>query len=236
MVSPRPWLLRTVYRFTLSERVKMPYYEDPIRPFDARGYYIYALYDPSELRRPPYVKKKRSWPRYVGMTKNLSRRLEYHCRDSSRNKSLREKWISRVLATGKRPVMVVLWESNERFWKQDERYWIAFFRASVGGYLLNFTDGGDTSVKGKYVPYDRPWNKPNLENERPKHKEPKPNLEPRRVVKPFETLNALEKKRQNLLKSIDPTPDKAAKKIALRRFKNINSKYDLEKTLSRFLK
>ena len=75
--------------------------------------------------------------RYVGKTNNIKKRMSSHLSTRSRLRSSR--WIQKLIASGKKPVIDVIEETFD--WENRERYWIAFYRSS-GCDLLNIDDGG----------------------------------------------------------------------------------------------
>jgi hypothetical protein len=92
---------------------------------------VYVLVDPNgEIR-------------YVGVTSDPRRRLRAHRRDNSQTHKAR--WIRRLAAKGRAPIMRVIQEIPSPSWVNAERYWVNYFRA-MGCPLTNSTDGGDGVV------------------------------------------------------------------------------------------
>lgn len=92
--------------------------------------YIYALVDPNTNEF-----------RYIGKSVRPFERLKDHCNEAPT--CWRTRWIKKVLASGKTPIVVLLDRVDaDRDWETAERDWIAYGRAS-GWPLTNSTDGGD---------------------------------------------------------------------------------------------
>lgn len=97
---------------------------------------IYALLDP-----------RNQSVRYIGKTiENLERRLKGHIDDCSKYRSHRANWIKLLRSLGKKPIIFLLEEVPEEFWRDAERFWIKHFR-SIGAKLTNETDGGDSGMR-----------------------------------------------------------------------------------------
>lgn len=97
---------------------------------DTRKVKIYILKDPDTLEI-----------RYVGKTlMSLEHRLGNHinnARGQKHNKHL-SNWILKLLSLGKRPLIELIEECENKNWQDREKYWISFYPN-----LLNLTIGGD---------------------------------------------------------------------------------------------
>lgn len=80
--------------------------------------------------------------RYIGKADNPSKRLATHLRDALRRDYPCSRWLRKLMASGKKPEMIILSEHLGDGWKQAEVEAIAKYRAS-GARLLNVADGGD---------------------------------------------------------------------------------------------
>ncbi|MBP8289483.1 MAG: hypothetical protein KAX51_06740 [Chromatiaceae bacterium] len=97
-----------------------------IRPWE-----IYTLSDPLTLK-----------VRYVGITFRGKRRLNEHLsRAVNGGKTHRDCWIRGLIASGMRPLFLVIEHGCGAGWQDAERLWITRFRESCD--LVNHTDGGD---------------------------------------------------------------------------------------------
>lgn len=93
--------------------------------------YIYALVDPNTEE-----------VRYVGKTVNLEWRLRDHCNGSNNcNNPHKSRWIAKLKAAGKKPIMTILQECDGDAWEGAECHWIAHYR-SMGAQLTNILSGG----------------------------------------------------------------------------------------------
>jgi hypothetical protein len=94
--------------------------------------YIYALIDPdtNEIR-------------YVGRTKDLSKRYSRHLIESQlpQSKTHKHNWIRKILKNGKKPLIRVLEKVPYEHCIETEQKWIASLKS--GGLLTNSSDGGD---------------------------------------------------------------------------------------------
>lgn len=98
----------------------------------AGTYSIYALADP-----------RTGEVRYVGMTRNPSRRFRQHNRSVGKGIAHhRACWIGALLGIGLRPHGAVLEVVSEGMWREAERRWIAYYR-SMGADLTNGNGGGE---------------------------------------------------------------------------------------------
>jgi hypothetical protein len=91
--------------------------------------YIYGLADPID-----------GVVRYVGKTTQPAKRLYMHVwlATSGQSDTHRDRWIRRVVATGRAPVMLTLEEVTPATWEERERHWIASLPN-----LVNTSEGGD---------------------------------------------------------------------------------------------
>lgn len=83
--------------------------------------------------------------RYIGKTvRSLKNRLCAHISAAITNKEQnhRSNWIKQLVKVDLLPVIELVEEVNEDFWKETEQYWIAQFKA-WNFSLVNMTDGGD---------------------------------------------------------------------------------------------
>jgi hypothetical protein len=94
--------------------------------------FIYGLHDPrgGELR-------------YIGASKNLSKRLVLHlCPASLSKNSHKNVWLRKLTHLNLKPDMRVIEEANEANWRARERFWIARYR-KTGARLTNTNRGGE---------------------------------------------------------------------------------------------
>jgi GIY-YIG catalytic domain len=80
--------------------------------------------------------------RYIGKTRNLSKRSLQHLRPSSlAQHSRRSSWLKNLLARGLQPMVCVLQKVPIEREDELERWWIAVYRPN--GRLTNETEGGE---------------------------------------------------------------------------------------------
>lgn len=91
--------------------------------------FIYGLLDP-----------RSGAVRYVGVTKNLRKRLYGHLRANTEN-GFKRAWISELAAINLKPEMIVIEGVSDKEWRDREIFWIAYYRER--GELLNVMDGGE---------------------------------------------------------------------------------------------
>lgn len=99
--------------------------------------FVYTLTDPSTQQI-----------RYVGVTVDLSRRLENHL--FQKEKTHKYNWICGLRKRGLRPVIEELERipaANLQEWQEAERFWIAYLR-SLGFKLMNHSAGGFSGCAG----------------------------------------------------------------------------------------
>ena len=103
--------------------------------------YIYALVDPLTAE-----------VRYVGRANDLHRRMYAHIYNAKHGqKSYKANWIRKVLASGKRPEILIIETCNENNWRAAETFWIASLRAA-GFRLTNNSDGGECGPRWDLLP------------------------------------------------------------------------------------
>jgi hypothetical protein len=97
--------------------------------------FIYTLSDPDT-----------GLVRYVGQTVDVSKRYGLHLFHSKngRARTHKEKWINKLMADGKEPVLEVVWEGDANKLNTKEIQYIALFK-SIGARLTNQTYGGETT-------------------------------------------------------------------------------------------
>lgn len=93
--------------------------------------FIYALNDPDTGET-----------RYVGKTKNLSKRFHEHLAGPRREKTHKASWIRALITRGQTPVLELLDEVLVSEWPQWEVAWISFYREQ-GFDLTNGHAGGE---------------------------------------------------------------------------------------------
>lgn len=107
--------------------------------------FVYGLIDPrtNEIR-------------YVGQTINGMDRATAHWKRKSirEHKDLCHTWVRKLLGLGLTPEVVILEECTVEGLNDVEMFWIASIR-SVGGKLLNMTDGGEGTHGFKWSPEAR---------------------------------------------------------------------------------
>lgn len=108
-----------------------------------RTVYIYALTEPDGTIR------------YIGQALNTRTRYNSHVCITTEPRTHKEKWINSLLRDGKRPVLIILKESDEENSDADEISLIRHYR-DIGSNLTNGTDGGDGVLGYKWA-----WNKDN---------------------------------------------------------------------------
>lgn len=96
---------------------------------------IYGLVDPRDLCL-----------RYVGKSKNPTKRLRSHLKEKGSTR--KHRWLDQLRSLGIAPNMVVLESCDEANWQDRETRWIAFFKQPEwsGDRLCNHTDGGEGLV------------------------------------------------------------------------------------------
>jgi hypothetical protein len=101
---------------------------------------IYALIDPRD-----------GSPRYVGQSKQPTRRLQQHCRlSNNRGGTPRNTWLRKLIRLGLKPQMQILeWTGD---WDEAERRLIAQYR-SQGARLTNVAIGGHDLSHATSVPH-----------------------------------------------------------------------------------
>lgn len=77
--------------------------------------------------------------RYVGLTRDVARRLSRYCRPHTKHLA---NWFQSIINRGSFPVLEVIESVEESLSGDAERRWIKQFR-DAGGDLLNYTDGGE---------------------------------------------------------------------------------------------
>jgi group I intron endonuclease len=85
--------------------------------------------------------------RYIGKTVDPENRLSKHIHESCRNRTHKDKWLSKLLQQNLRPKLVILEEVPEELSSEREIYWIAKYK-SMGFKLTNGTPGGDGAPLG----------------------------------------------------------------------------------------
>jgi len=80
--------------------------------------------------------------RYVGKTNNLKIRLNQHLKESKKNKTHKDKWISKLISLYQEPIIEILDEVNENEWQYWEMFYISLLK-SWNFKLINHTIGGD---------------------------------------------------------------------------------------------
>lgn len=104
------------------------------------GSYLYLLMIKIYTLKDPFTNEIR----YVGKTKySLNDRLCKHLITYERNH--RANWIRKILKQGKKPIIELVEEVDERDWKFWEKYWIEQFR-QWGFNLTNATEGGESGI------------------------------------------------------------------------------------------
>jgi predicted GIY-YIG superfamily endonuclease len=101
---------------------------------------IYVLTDPDTQKI-----------RYVGQTNNLQKRLTQHYTPSEfKNNTHKVNWLKSLVKFGKKADYHIV-ESNISNSEIDaaEIFWIAYFK-SIGADLVNGSDGGEGSMRGKF--------------------------------------------------------------------------------------
>jgi hypothetical protein len=86
--------------------------------------------------------------RYVGKADNPQKRLERHLRDLRHHKAKthKENWIYSLTQKEQMPIVKIIAEVDEKYWKFWEIHYISLYR-SLGFDLTNGTDGGDCGPK-----------------------------------------------------------------------------------------
>lgn len=79
--------------------------------------------------------------RYIGKANNADERLKTHLLDSKKFVRPIHRWVSKLLRSGKRPVVRVLETVPTELWEETERRLIAEYRTKTR--LLNLADGGN---------------------------------------------------------------------------------------------
>lgn len=84
--------------------------------------------------------------KYVGQTIDLQKRYNLHLFHSKKGRARthKEKWINKLLASGQKPVLEVVWEGDVSHLDKKETEFIALFK-SFGAKLTNATLGGLTT-------------------------------------------------------------------------------------------
>lgn len=101
----------------------------------AEPYKIYTLHDPDTMA-----------VRYVGFTsKTLENRLNGHINESKREHHHKAKWVRSLLATGRKPLILLVETVTSENWKDRERFWIDHFRKTKCK-LTNSCDGGEGTL------------------------------------------------------------------------------------------
>lgn len=96
--------------------------------------YIYILIDPETQQ-----------VRYVGKTKNPSRRYNQHISECSKIKSHKNNWIFSLKKKGIKPEMILIDECDTDNWIFFEQWYIELFK-SWNFNLTNLTIGGEGSI------------------------------------------------------------------------------------------
>jgi hypothetical protein len=91
--------------------------------------YIYLLLDPFDMK-----------PRYVGQTRNPTRRLYHHLRD--KRDTPKRHWLDGLAIWGVDPIIEVIAVIDPGDADEEERFWIAGL-LERGYHLTNATSGGD---------------------------------------------------------------------------------------------
>lgn len=77
--------------------------------------------------------------RYIGATKNITKRLEQHLKDKSN--TYKVHWIKKLRRQNLVPEIITIEETSEKEWQNKERFWISYYRKQ-GARLTNLCDGG----------------------------------------------------------------------------------------------
>lgn len=93
--------------------------------------YIYILIDP-----------RNNSVRYIGKTKNISRRFNQHISEASKIRNHKNNWLLSLKIDKLRPEMVVIDECEDDSWVFLEQWYIELFK-SWGYKLTNTTKGGE---------------------------------------------------------------------------------------------
>lgn len=93
--------------------------------------YIYILIDPENQQ-----------VRYIGKTKNISRRYSQHISECSKIRSHKNNWILSLKNKGLKPEMVVIDECDNNDWTFLEQWYIQLFK-TWNCNLTNLTLGGE---------------------------------------------------------------------------------------------
>lgn len=91
---------------------------------------IYALVDPRDPFRV----------RYVGKSRDPSKRLRQHITQRNRHKSHKNNWVNALIGESIKPVVIGIQDCSVEEWEKWERFWITHFK---GCGLVNSTEGGD---------------------------------------------------------------------------------------------
>lgn len=147
--------LQTIYKKNLSEAIRILIEKSggpanttsQYSPNAERPVYIYALCDPDTIAI-----------RYVGKTVSPKTRVSSHMNNRNGTKygmNPRENWLDKLKSEGKRPLLIILEETNEQEWQEKEREWIDRLIAQ-GIALLNVSGGG---YNGTWIKTYESWDK-----------------------------------------------------------------------------
>lgn len=93
--------------------------------------FIYILIDPRDNQ-----------VRYVGKTKNITRRFNQHISEASKVRTYKNNWLLQLKLNKLRPEMVIIDECEDNSWILLEQWYIEIFK-SWGYKLTNLTKGGE---------------------------------------------------------------------------------------------
>lgn len=93
--------------------------------------FIYILIDPRDNQ-----------VRYIGKTKNITRRFNQHISEASKIRTYKNNWLLQLKLNKLRPEIVVIDECEDNSWVMLEQWYIELFK-SWGYKLTNLTKGGE---------------------------------------------------------------------------------------------